>query len=289
MTLDYRTVKNWEFPEVTQAYTEKDTMLYAIGVGFGADPVDRDQLRFVYENNLAAVPSMPVVLAYPGQWAKDPRSTIDWVKVLHGDQRVQIHRPLPSAGTVVGRTRVLAVVDKGKGKGALIVQERRISDRASGELLATLTYTSFARGDGGFSERSGTSDAPPPAPVELPQVAPEAICDLPTLPQSALIYRLCADMNPLHADPDVAHAAGFPRPILHGLCTFGVACHAVLKTMGGYDPGCMKSMALRFSAPVFPGETIRTEMWRRDGRVLFRSRVVERDALVLNNGVAQLQ
>lgn len=288
MTLDYRTVKNWNFPEITHTYTEKDAMLYALGIGFGADPTDREQLRFVYEKNLVTVPSMAVVLGYPGQWAKDPRSTIDWVKVLHGDQSVEIHRPLPPAGTIVGRTRVLAVVDKGKGKGALIVQERRICDRASGDLLATLTYTSFARGDGGFAERSGVSDPSPPPPIAVPEEAPEAICDLPTLPQSALIYRLCADMNPLHADPDVAQAAGFPRPILHGLCTYGVACHAILKTMCGYDPARLKRLALRFSAPVFPGETIRTEMWRRDGRVLFRSRVLERDVLVLNNGVAQL-
>ena len=120
-----------------------------------------------------------------------------------------------------------------------------------------------------------------------PDDTPELSCDLPTLRQSALLYRLCADMNPLHADPDVAQAAGFPKPILHGLCTYGVACHAILKSICDYDPSRLKSLSLRFSAPVFPGETIRTEMWRRGSKVLFRSRAVERDVIVLNNGVAE--
>jgi acyl dehydratase len=288
MPLDYQTVKNWPFSDVTHTYSEKDTILYALGIGFGADPLDREQLRFVYEKDLRVVPSMAVVLGYAGQWHKDPKSTVDWVKILHGDQTLRVHRPLPPSGTVVGRTRILAVVDKGKGKGALIVQERKISDQASGELLATLTYTSFARGDGGFSERSGVSDASPAAPAAVPESAAELSCDLPTLPQSALIYRLCADMNPLHADPDIAKAAGFPKPILHGLCTYGVACHAILKSVCDYEPTRLKSLFLRFSSPVFPGETIRTEMWRRDGKILFRSRVLERDVVVLNNGVAEI-
>lgn len=285
--LDYHTVKNWKLPEVTQTYTEKDSMLYALGIGIGADPLDRNQLRFVYEKNLLAVPSMAVVLAHPGFWVKDPASTVDWVRILHGDQSMKVHRPLPLRAEVVGRTRVVAVVDKGKGKGALIIQERAIFERASGEPLATLVHTSFARGDGGFSGVSGVSDPAPGAPESLPDEAPELLCDLPTLRQSALLYRLCADMNPLHADPDVAQAAGFPKPILHGLCTYGVACHAILKSICDYDPSRLKSMSLRFSAPVFPGETIRTEMWRRGSKVLFRSRVVERDVIVLNNGVAE--
>ncbi|MGP1679679.1 MAG: MaoC family dehydratase, partial [Burkholderiales bacterium] len=111
----------------------------------------------------------------------------------------------------------------------------------------------------------------------------------PTLPQAALIYRLCADPNPLHAEPAVAKAAGFARPILHGLCSYGVAGHAILKTFCGYDPAKFTGLALRFSAPVFPGETIRTEMWNRGGRILFRSRVLERDVVVLNNGVATIK
>ena len=122
----------------------------------------------------------------------------------------------------------------------------------------------------------------------MPDGAPDASCDLPTLPQAALIYRLCADNNPLHADPAVAKAAGFPRPILHGLCSYGVAGHAILRTFCGYDTAKLTGLSLRFSAPVFPGETIRTEMWNRGASILFRSRVLERNLVVLNNGVATI-
>ena len=268
----------------TFTYGDKDVMLYALGVGMGRDPMNETELAFVYEKNLKAVPTMPVVLGYPGFWIKDPASGIDWVKIVHGEQSLSIHRPIPAAGTIVGRTRIKAIVDKGKDKGALLIQERSIVDKASGALLATLEHTTFCRGDGGF----GQGDEAPPPPPAVPEEAPDASCDLPTLPQAALIYRLCADNNPLHAEPAVAKAAGFPRPILHGLCSYGVAGHAILKTFCGYDPAKLASLSLRFSAPVFPGETIRTEMWNRGDTILFRSRVLERNVVVLNNGVASI-
>jgi acyl dehydratase len=269
---------------VVQTYGEKDTILYALGVGYGYDPVDEAQLPFVYEGGLKTVPTMPVVLGYPGFWVKDPAAGIDWVRVVHGEQALLLHRPIPVAGTVIGRTRVKAIVDKGPGKGALLIQERSVIDKASGALLATLEQTSFCRGDGGF----GGGDEPPPPPPALPDSAPDACCDLPTLRQAALIYRLCADPNPLHAEPAVARAAGYPRPILHGLCTYGVAGHAILKTFCDYEPERLQALSVRFSAPVFPGETIRTEMWKRGSTVLFRSRAIERDVVVLNNGVARV-
>jgi acyl dehydratase len=284
MPIDYDRIKNWPFPEVVQTYTEKDSMLYALGVGYGHDPMDEAQLRFVYEKNLLAAPTMPVVLGYPGFWMQNPASGIDWVKIVHGEQALRLHRPIPAAGTVVGRTRVKAVIDKGRDKGALVILERSIVDQASGAPLATLDHTTFCRGDGGFGKGD---EAPPPPPV-VPEGTPDASCDLPTLPQAALIYRLCADPNPLHAEPAVARAAGFPRPILHGLCTYGVAGHAILKTYCGYEPEKLAGLSVRFSAPVYPGETIRTEMWCRGGTILFRSRAVERDVVVLNNGVATL-
>jgi acyl dehydratase len=215
----------------------------------------------------------------------NPATGIDWVKIVHGEQALRIHHSIPAAGTVIGRMRVKAIVDKGKDKGALVYQERKLIDKASGAVLATLDHVTFCRGDGGI----GRSDPAPPPPPVVPEGKPDATCDLPTLPQAALIYRLCADLNPLHADPAVAKAAGFPRPILHGLCTYGVAGHAVLKTYCGYDPEKLSALSVRFSAPVFPGETIRTEMWRRDDTVLFRSRVLERDVVVLNNCVATIK
>jgi acyl dehydratase len=227
---------------------------------------------------------MPVVMAHPGFWMMNPATGIDWVKIVHGEQALRIHRSIPVSATVIGRMRVKAIVDKGRDKGALVIQERSIVDKASGILLATLDHATFCRGDGGF----GKGDEAPPPPPAVPEGAPDASCDLPTLPQAALIYRLCADRNPLHAEPAVAKAAGFSRPILHGLCTYGVAGHAILRTFCNYEPEKLSGLSVRFSAPVYPGETIRTEMWRRGGTIVFRSRALERDVVVLNNGVATI-
>jgi acyl dehydratase len=284
MTIDYDTLMNWRFPPVHQTLTKQDCILYALGIGLGGDPLDPAQLRFVYEEGLAAVPTMAVVLAYPGFWVKDKATGIDWVKVVHGEQAITIHHPLPVEAKLIGRSRVTGIVDKGAGRGAIIYSERQITDAGSGALYATLAMSTFCRGDGGFGGPSGPSWT-----VHLiPERAPDAVCDLPTLPQQALLYRLNGDTNPLHADPAVASAAGFARPILHGLCTLGVAGHALLRTICAYDPARLRSLALRFSAPVFPGETIRTEMWRDGAVVSFRARVVERDVVVLNNGRMEL-
>jgi acyl dehydratase len=285
MAIDYQRLKNWPFQDVEQSYGAKDTILYALGLGFGADPMDRNQLRFVFEEGLQTLPTMAVVLAYSGQWAKNPATGIDWRMILHGEQGLVVHQPLPSSGSVIGRTVIEEIVDKGPGKGALIYSRRDVRDRESGALLASLTSTSFLRGEGGFGGPSG-----PGKPVhQLPERAPDIACDIATLPQAALIYRLSGDYNPLHADPEVATAAGFARPILHGLCSFGVAGHALLRSLCGYDPTRLRKMEVRFSAPVFPGETIRTEMWREGGgRFGFRCRVVERDAVAINNGLAEI-
>ncbi len=284
MGIDYDKLRNWRFADIPQTYTHRDTILYALGLGLGSAPTDPDQLRFVYERNLAALPTMAVVLGYPGFWLKDAGTGVDWRRVLHGEQGVRLFKPIPPAGKVIGRARVTNLVDKGREKGAYMFFERDVIDAASGETLATLTQTAVLRGDGGF----GGPNGPTPEPHPIPHSAPEASCDLPTLPQAALIYRLSGDDNPLHADPEVAKAAGFPRPILHGLCTFGVVGHALLKSCCGYDPARLSAMQARFSAPVFPGETIRTEIWREGDIVSFRARVVERDLVVLNNGRAEI-
>lgn len=284
MPIDYQKLKTWPFPDLEHRYEAKDTILYALGVGCGADPMDRTELPFVYEDGLKALPTMAVVLGYPGFWLKDPATGVDWRKILHGEQGLVIHKPLPASGTVIGRTRVTEIVDKGPGKGALLYSDRDVLDKATGDLLATLTSTTFIRGEGGFGGPSG----PSPAPHALPERAPDIAVDLKTLPQAALIYRLSGDDNPLHADPDVAAAAGFERPILHGLCSYAVAGRAVLKACCGNDPTRLKRFDLRFSAPVMPGETIRTEIWRDGSTVSFRARVVERDVVVLNNGRAEV-
>ncbi len=285
MAIDQDKIMNWPFKEDEQSYTTRDTILYALGIGLGADPLDERQLDFVFEeNDFKALPTMAVVLAGPGFWIRDPASGIDWVKVLHGEQGLRIHNPLPPEATVVATTKVTGLVDKGADKGALIYSERTLVDKSTGDALATLTSTTFARGDGGYGGQTG-----PTKPVHpIPDREADMVCDLPTLPQAALIYRLSGDPNPLHASPKVACAANFKAPILHGLCTLGVAGHAILKTACNYDVTRFRSMDLRFSSPVYPGETIRTEMWRDDAIVSFRSRVVERDVVVLNNGRAEV-
>jgi acyl dehydratase len=225
------------------------------------------------------------VLGYPGFWAKDPRTGIDWRRVLHGEQGLVVFKPLPPEGKVIGRNRITGLIDKGRETGALLFLERDVIDAASGETLCQVSSTAVLRGDGGFGGPAG----PAPAPHAIPERAPDAACDLPTLPQAALIYRLSGDDNPLHVDPAVAKAAGFPRPILHGLCSFGVAGHALPKTCCGYNAERLRSMHGRFSAPVFPGETIRTEIWRDGELVSFRAHVVERDTIVINNGRAEIK
>ncbi len=284
MPIVYEKLLALKIPDVEQSYGPKDCMLYALGVGLGLDPVDENQLAFVYEKNLKVLPTMAAVIGYPGFWAKELDTGIDWVRVVAGEHSLELHRPLKPSGTVLGRTRVLEIVDKGVGKGAIVYSQRTIDDKASGERIATIVQTTFCRGDGGF----GGPLRETRAAHAIPERAPDLVCDLPTRPETALIYRLSADPNPLHADPAVAKAAGFPRPILHGLATFGVSAHAIIRSLCGYDPARLTAIAGRFSAPVFPGETIRTEMWR-DGKVVsFRARVVERDVIALNNGRAEV-
>jgi acyl dehydratase len=284
MPLNAKKLLALQSPDVEHSYGPKDCMLYALGLGLGQDPLSADELGFVYEKNLKVLPTFAVMLGYTAFWLRRPELGVTWAKTLHGEQGFAVHEPIAPQGSVIGKTRILDVVDKGEGKGALVYSERRITDRASGRLIVTLTQTTFCRADGGFG---GPRRELPPHP--LPERTPDFICDLPTRPEMALIYRLSGDWNPLHVDPEFAReAAGYPRPILHGLATFGVAGHALLKTLCGYDPARLTAMSARFSAPVFPGETIRSEIWRDGEVVSFRARVKERDVVVINNGRAEV-
>jgi acyl dehydratase len=287
----YQTLKNWQFPEIEHRYTAEDSMFYALAVGLGADPVDERQLAFVNDTTPGtplALPTMAVVLGYPGSWMTDSRTGIDYSMIVHGEESVVLHKPLPASGTVVSRHRVTRVVDKGAGKGATVTYDKELLDKATGEKLATVTHTTFCRGDGGFAARDGVSDPSAASPPKVPQREPDRVCELRTLPQQALLYRLCADRNPLHSEPAAARKAGFERPILHGLGTYGVAGHALLATLCDYDPRRLKSLFARFSAPVFPGETIRFEMYREGTGIAFRARVKERDRVVLDYGRAEI-
>ena len=289
MTINYQALRNWQFQPLEHSYTARDVMLYSLGIGYGLDPLDPDDLSYVYEKELRVPPTFSVVLGHPGFWARDPRTGIDWVKLLHGEQTMTVHKPLPREGTVIGRSRISRLSDKGAGRGALMEIERTVTDKHTGELYAKMVQLTFLRGDGGFSAADGISDPPPPPPQQIPERAPDRVIELPTRPETALIYRLSGDDNPLHADPQVARAAGFQQPILHGLATWGVAAHAVLKTECASDPARLGSFHARFTSPVYPGETIRTEIWREGNLVSFRSSVVERNVTVLGNGRATLQ
>jgi acyl dehydratase len=285
MPLDPDRLLAFPVPEIRQALTRRDTILYALSVGLGHDPMDDWQRRFVVESDLVALPTMAVVLGYPGFWLGNPETTVDATKLLHGEQSITLHRPLPVEGEVVGRTRITGLVDRGAGKGALLYSARDIID-ASGTLLATLESTTFLRGDGGF----GGAPGPVKQPHATPERAHDAALALGTRPEQALLYRLNGDLNPLHADPAVAAKAGFPRPILHGLCTFGVVGHALLRLCCGGEPARLARMNLRFSAPVFPGETIETRVWDEGaGRFAFTARVPERDVTVISNGLCEVR
>jgi acyl dehydratase len=283
MAIVYEKVMALKVPPVEVTYGAKDCMLYALGLGLGQDPMNEDELPFVYEKHLKVLPTMATVLGYGVSWARE--AGIDQLRVVNGEQGFTLHRPIEPEATVIGHSRIIEVIDKGAGKGALILNERKITDKASGELIATITQTAFCRGDGGFGGPPRTA----PAPHPIPERTPDTFCDLPTRPEMALIYRLSGDYNPLHAEPAFAKAAGFERPILHGLGTFGVSGHAVLKTLCGYDPNRLVAFAGRFSAPVFPGETIRTEIWRDGPAVSFRARVLERDVIAINHGRAEIR
>jgi acyl dehydratase len=285
MPADYEKLLNLRIPDSRQSYTGRDVMRYALSLGVGADPTDAGQLRFVFEKNLQTLPTMGVVLAHPGFWARDLDTGIDWMKIVHAEQGLVLHQPLPVAAEVIGRSRIVDIVDKGEGRGALVYYERRIFNAKTDELLCTSKQTVFCRGDGGI----GGPPRAAPAPHAIPARAADYVCELPTLPQTALLYRLNGDMNPLHADPEVARKAGFEKPILHGLATFGIAGHAVLKCLCDYDAARIGEIGARFTAPLFPGETLRVQLWENAGEISFTVTAVERGVVAINNGRALLR
>jgi acyl dehydratase len=258
------------------AWSDKDAMLYALGLGMGSDPLNEQELPFVYENGLKAVPTLATVIAFNTRLLA--RSGVNFAMVVHGEQSVEWHRTLPPEGEAVAASRVAAAYDKG-AKGAVLIVETRLEE-PSGAPLATLRSSVFARGDGGFGGPANGEEPPHP----IPERAPDQSLDFPTRPDQALIYRLSGDRNPLHADPGFARAVGFPRPILHGLCTYGITCRAILQACTGFDPAPIRSHQARFSAPVFPGETVSVDLWRDGDVVSFEARVKERQATVIKNG-----
>jgi acyl dehydratase len=286
MPIDYDRLRQRVFPVVRHAYDERDVLIYALGIGLGFDPMDDRQLPFVMREKLAVFPTMAAILAYPGLWIREADTGLDWEHALHSEQSMEFLKPLPLAGEIEAQTRIVGIVDKGADRGALIYTERTGVDVATGEACFKVRHTTFARKDGGYG---GPSDATRD-PHQVPEREPDLSVDLPTMPQQALLYRLNGDPNPHNADPAAAKAAGLPRPILHGLCTYGIAGHAILRACCAYDARALRALDVRLAAPVFPGETIRTEIWWQPGDEVasFRSKALERDRVVLNNGRAEI-
>ena len=265
----------------TYAYGDRDVMLYAYGIGMGADPLDEQELAFVNEATaepraLKVVPTFASVAA----WGAGPGEMhLNRLLVVDGERDITFHRPLLVAARITADSTVLDVFDKGKDKGAVIRHQTVLKDE-TGEPLATRVASRFARGDGGFG---GPSEGQP-EPHRVPTRTPDRSIDISTRPDQALVYRLCGDRNPLHSDPEFARRAGFPKPILHGMCTYGISCRGILQTYADYDAGAFRQHVARFSAPVYPGETVTMDLWKDGPVISFEAKVKARNAAVIKSG-----
>ena len=284
MPVEPQRLLDLRLPEHDCEWAQKDCQLYALATGFGQDPVDERELRYVLEGpGFAVSPTAAITLYYDDRWMRE--SGVDLAMSLHGEQRNIFHRPIPPDARGRVSSRITGIYDKGPGRGLLVVCEQELRDAGTGELIATNIITNFARADGGI----GFSSGPTPTPHALPARAPDVVVEGRTRPEQALTYRLCGDRNPLHADPATARRAGFTRPILHGMCTYGFAARAILQTACGYDAARLKTLGARISSPVYPGDVLRTELWIDGAVVSYRTIVPDRDnVVVLNNGRADV-
>lgn len=258
-------------------YTQRDACLYALSIGIGRDPLDEKALDYVLETRgPKIVPTMASVIVK----SISRELGLHMPKVLHGEQRLRVLRPLPLAAELETESAVTGILDKGPDKGAIVSFDTVARIPGEQEPLFILGHTIFARADGGCGGPSG----PSPARHVIPTREADLQRRLATRPDQALLYRLNGDLNPLHAEPEAARRGGFPAPILHGLCTYGIACHAVLAEVCHYDNARMVEFDARFTAPVFPGEEILTEMWVDGDTVSFRSSVLQRNVVTLDGG-----
>ncbi|CRK50275.1 2-enoyl acyl-CoA hydratase [Rhodococcus sp. RD6.2] len=262
-----------ELPVQDFTWTASDVQLYHLGIGAGARPLDSSELRYLDDAKPQVLPTFATVVANihatEAPKVSFPGVEIDLAKVVHGSQEVTVHQPIPAEGTGRTTTRIAEVWDK--GKAAVVVQESVTTD-AEGNPLWTSRSSIFARGEGGFGGERGPSEA-----VALPDRAPDHEVEVPTLPQQALLYRMCGDRNPLHSDPEFAAGAGFPAPILHGLCTYGIVCKAAVDTALDADATRVKGYKARFAGVVYPGETLLVRIWEEAGRLLISASVPARE------------
>lgn len=277
------------FAPIDHDYTARDSLLYALSLGMGSDPLDPDELPYVYEGlsrgPQPVVPSQCVILGWQPLWHADPATGIAWKQIVHGEERFRLHRPLPAAGRVRAHHRIVGVQDKSE-RGALLQVDTELIDRDNGATLATLESLQFLRGDGGCGDWGKV--APPLSPLERDAV-PHAVIDYPTSRQAALLYRAVSqDWMAIHADPAVAREAGFERPISHGLNNLGVACRAILKTFARGRPQALRSLGARFVSPGLPGDTLRVELFRAPAAVRFRVHALERGVCLVDRGTCEL-
>lgn len=263
------------------SYSERDTILYALSIGMGREQVDPRELPFVYEGApMKVMPSMATVLMA----SPIAKSGLDFSGVLHGEQRLRMFRPIPAKGEILVDAGVESIIDKGEQKGA-IIDFVSTASTSNGDPIFSTTTSIFARRNGGIGS---SANQPKPLP-RVPERAPDLVVRETTRKDQALLYRLNSDLNPLHADPEVARRAGFDVPILHGLCSYGIACKALMQTVSDGEPGRMTGLDVRFIAPVFPGETLEFSIWKNSGGAAFNARVVERDVAALDNGLCMLR
>lgn len=276
MPIDVEKVVGAELAEATSSWDADDVILYHLGLGAGVPQTDANELAYTYEKDLKVLPSFAVIPAFGAMvgFGAVEGFDINYAMLLHGEQEVEIHKPIPTAATVTTKGRITDVFDK--GKGALVITEA-VSE-VDGEPIFTNRFKAFIRGEGDFGGESG-----PPPGNEAPDREPDAVVESPTFPQQALLYRLSGDKNPLHADPEFSKLGGFDVPILHGLCSFGIVCKAVVDELLGGDVTRVTGYSARFAGVVFPGDTIVTKMWKEDGTILIEAVNKERETPVITN------
>ena len=281
--LDVERLRRYKVPDARDLYDPRDAILYALGTGAGLS-AQVDELDMVFERNLKVLPTMALVLGTAGFWLMDPAVGLDWPRILHGEQSLVLHRPLDPQDELTGSTRIGEIADKGPGKPALFRAYRTLKD-LGGNVVAEMTELWVLREAGGFG---GERALPGPDPELLPAAPAPFSLDLPTSRQQALIYRLSGDRNPLHVHPETARLGGFDQPILHGLSTMGLVARALVHLHCGGDPQRLSSISARFTAPVIPGETVRTQSWQDGSDIAFQAIAVERDVVVINGGTASV-
>lgn len=274
MAIDPDKVLALRMPERQAAYSERDAMLYALCCGAGG----KGDLAFVHEDGLKVLPSFGQNVCFDDSWL--PEAGIDLARVVHGGLDLRMLRPFAASGRLTVRPSIAGVTDKGEGRPAMVLLRTDVLD--GGDVVFTSLSNMVVMGGGGFGGSRGEGFEM----IRTPEAAPDRVLEIATRADGPLLFRLLGDLNPLHAVAEVARAAGFERPIMHGANTFGLVCHEILTQFCGGEPARMTRFAARFSGPLYPGERMKLSCWHDGGNVRFAARTVERDSPVLDGGIA---